>query len=724
MSTKCLPATSFKYSNGGDDSFVAEPDFNLALLPMQSTTGKYGVLVADFDGDGRTDILRWSDTPAENALYISRGDGAFVADASFNIKDQNLFKSDGCYISIVGDFNGDGLPDILRYSSAKNSSGFTCTTFSNNRLYVNKGDGSFATQTISVPLLRAAITDTADGAIFYVIDINGDGILDLLTTLADKATNSQCSNSICTRIYLGSTSGAFSELTGSNVAAMSLFTSPAQGYNANAAQLSNMGDFNGDGLVDIAVAASYYLSRGDGNFDPVTSGLVCSPFSQYPEISIDYNGDGRSDCLVRAVSPASNYLKYADTFGASAYSLQATFNLKSAGHELAGTDIGVIAADFDGDGFQDILRWEGDATKNILFASNGDGTFTASTTFNLNTAFTRLSKDDGSYATILGDFTGRGHVEMLRVVSDPKTGAATSNQLYTRVNSTSPDLMVETANGLGAKQTVTYVSLANSAGRYVSDRSTQFAASGALVDVAIPIYVASTVQMDSGVGSTRVAEEFSYFGQKIDRFGGGLLGFREIRTQRVAPDGSLMTTVTSYSQAFPYVGRAESQRVYKAGMNSLSGVPALSQSDLLYCDALSAASPADAVTNGESCPKGSNKIVQPYLLYSKTSGQDLDGSQLPTSTRQFTINKSGVVTQAVETTTGTVAGAQQQFVTKSVNTPLTDDTACTAVDACRWLIGRISSNSVTKTVPTVMLPTSAGTAPNAAATKGTLVISP
>src|SRR5205823_11051535 len=138
--------------------------------------------------------------------------------------------------------------------------------------------------------------------------------------------------------------------------------------------------------------------RGDGNFDPVGAGSACG----YP---IDFNGDGRSDCLRPGSdgNTASNRLLVAD--GSGLLPQVAGFNLVNAGQDLTGptTSTGelfpyFVVLDINGDGRQDILRWKDDPAQTALYLSNGDGSFTSSTVFPLffNTATTQLKKTDGS----------------------------------------------------------------------------------------------------------------------------------------------------------------------------------------------------------------------------------------------------------------------------------------------------------------------------------------
>lgn len=130
-STRCLPATAFSYSPGFQPALVKATnlDAGLAQAKLSSTDAKYGVLVGDFNGDGLSDILRWAETQAENELWTSKGDGTFVRLGGFNLTgsggmapdDHQLFRSDGCYASFIVDVNGDGIADLVRMPSSVDS---------------------------------------------------------------------------------------------------------------------------------------------------------------------------------------------------------------------------------------------------------------------------------------------------------------------------------------------------------------------------------------------------------------------------------------------------------------------------------------------------------------------------------------------------------------------------------------------------------------------------
>ena len=804
-SVKCLPATTFNYADGGSEAYQANANFassTLTTLPMISTSNTYSVLTGDFNGDAKTDFLRLGDTPTDNQLWLSRGDGTFnhipegASAGQFNLNTQKLFSSDGCYSSVVADFNGDGIADVLRTVQATNNSGGSCPTTDTNVLFIGNGDGSFQapraltgidlssvkevyTSSVSncvlasLPLRDGDILAMADipdmdvaltfggrcynyrksiGKNFYVLDVNGDGIPDIVTTVNPAYYVSYASGDsvptpdqactapiICTHVYLGSASGAFTELTSTNLANHSVYADPPAGR----AGLfkPNVVDVDGDGQSDLSVGKNgVWRSNGDGNF------TLLSGYGSTCVTPIDFNGDGRADCLISSAAGASSNSLYASNGIASATTPR--FNLTHIGQELttptgSALALGSMVVDINGDGRSDVLRWADDPTKNTVYLSNGDGSFTTSTSFNLTGTDYQLKKGDGSVEFIVGDFTGHGTTEILRMVASPVAGTATSNQLYTKTDVTPPDQLVSVTSGSGAITTLYYVPLTNPTpsngvsgsygARYTSDRSTSVApnpnaAVFPQVDVSYPMYVVASSQADSGVGSAKVVTEYSYLGLKADLTGRGLLGFREVRRQGPGPDlnASALSVFTQYLQKHPYIGAASRSDTRLSTVNNTSA-QLLSTTTNAYCDLTSqtadynaALTAAQADQMNVFCPTIA-KVQRPYLLWTKETGADLGGSTLPTITTQNTFLPSGDPGTILVTTKGNVAGAPQIFTKTTTNAYVLDNTG-----ADYWVLGRLSSARVQSTVPNVLpsLSTTAGFAPYAAATKGAAPLPP
>ena len=143
--TRCMPPARFNYVGSGMYR-VASTSFNLGSTNLSSMDSKYGVLAGDFNGDGRTDLIRWAENAAETQLLQSNGDGSFTSAATTLTSMGALSKSDGCVSSSVADANGDGLVDIIRVFNNKNSNGDSCGQTARAEFLINQGSGTFQTR--------------------------------------------------------------------------------------------------------------------------------------------------------------------------------------------------------------------------------------------------------------------------------------------------------------------------------------------------------------------------------------------------------------------------------------------------------------------------------------------------------------------------------------------------------------------------------------------------
>ncbi len=745
--TTCMPATSFTYDPGTSTVFAPSAAFaaNMGTTPLTSTDGSRGVLIGDFNGDGRSDILVWAKDPTQNKLYTSNGDGNFTLSTTFNLTGTNnqLFTTDGCYYAMVADFNGDGLPDILRYASATGSSNVPCTNPGTSVLYLNNGNGSFTTAPIVGVTLQRLISSPPNnycgapntpcttswqaGMNFYLLDVDGDGKLDIVTSMLRQGQapfvpntgngigspisyGTACPNSICTHVYKGDGTGHFTDITPASMQAQMIFVNPS----ATIGEPAHVADVNGDGLPDLVamqngpstLSATTWLSNGDGSFTPMAAAALCN----YP---IDFNGDGHADCLTAGGSAATNTLTVAS--GSSTMPLVANFNLTATGQELNN----VVPVDVDGDGRTDLIRWKDDYTQNVVYLSNGDGTFRTSTSFNLNTADYALQKGDGTKQFVTGDFTGHGNVEILRMVASPVSGAtATTNQLFLKAAMTPPETLTQVTTGSGIAHKLTWVSIANSASGQIGPRFTQAPLPAyPLQNMTMPMWVVATVQSGTGVGGSTVNTEYAYNGLRVGLDGRGMLGFMKMIEQHVAPNNSVTRLETTYLQDRGYVGSAGVVQSYDQGIGS--GGHLLSETTSAYCDTTSSAALPAITTFGTAptpCPSTA-LIERPYLYQTVAEGWDIDSQRtaLPVTTTTNTFDAEGNPAVIVSTTTGTVAGASQTS-TKTVNNNYSGEDIAGDHWVLNHLVGATVNNVVANALPNVT--TSSGTGAHAADRSG------
>ena len=137
------------------------------------------ILALDLNGDGRTDILKLvrtnrPDTGGRHLLYLSEGNGSFrLVDNPEGLSTVSLTgQSAGLAWILPGDYNGDGLADILHFHHDGGS---------NTWLALSQGDGTFRTIKPVPGLVGAAFPSNLNDCQIVAGDFNGDGLTDFCT---------------------------------------------------------------------------------------------------------------------------------------------------------------------------------------------------------------------------------------------------------------------------------------------------------------------------------------------------------------------------------------------------------------------------------------------------------------------------------------------------------------------------------------------------------------
>jgi len=234
-------------------------------------------------------------------------------------------------------------------------------------------------------------------------DFNGDGKLDAV--VADSG-NTSTNDPGGLSVFLGNGDGTFQ---------------PAIPVNAGKNPVSVVvGDFNGDGNGDIVVAdagdrpngfISVLLGNGDGNFQaPIATSVGHAPFN----LSVgDFDGDGKLDV---AVSDFGNVAP--GDFGAAYILLgKGDGTFVAAVPVSAGENpVSLVSADFNGDGKLDLAVADEHDPSTIdhggvsILLGNGDGTFQAPRFFGISlfptSVFAGDLNGDGSPDLVLSGFIG------------------------------------------------------------------------------------------------------------------------------------------------------------------------------------------------------------------------------------------------------------------------------------------------------------------------------
>jgi hypothetical protein len=241
----------------------------------------------------------------------------------------------------VGDFNGDGKADLAAANEFNNTVS----------VLLGKGDGTFAAAPSS------PITGLTNPASVAVGDFNHDGKLDLAVALSASPGPNGGSNG-AVEVLLGNGDGTFQTAPNSPVSV------------PNPASMA-VGDFNRDGIPDLAVASGdntvrVLISNGDGSF--VTTERV--PVGSNPSsVAVgDFNHDGTLDLAVANQNDGTVSVRLGLGDG--------TFGFAPNGAIPTGNGArSVVVGDFDGNGTPDLAVVNQGANNVSLLLGNGDGTF-------------------------------------------------------------------------------------------------------------------------------------------------------------------------------------------------------------------------------------------------------------------------------------------------------------------------------------------------------------
>jgi uncharacterized protein (DUF2141 family) len=271
----------------GDGTFQNAVNFSTGIAPV-------AIITADLNGDGKLDLVTANNCgyscnsgPGDAlSVLLGNGDGTFQPSVEYHLTDLN-----NAVGVAAGDVNGDGKLDLVAvdYCASRTCNGDGSLL----SILLGNGDGTFQAPT-NVP------TDNYPSAA-ALADINGDGKLDMVVAVGGLviagATRGPLdfpglSNPGYVAVLLGNGDGTFEKGveydTGSQPAAIAV------------------GDFNGDGKLDVATSnlgdlsatsgtASILLGNGDGTLQ----GHIDYPAAFAPQALAvsDFNRDGRLDLV-------------------------------------------------------------------------------------------------------------------------------------------------------------------------------------------------------------------------------------------------------------------------------------------------------------------------------------------------------------------------------------------------------------------------------------------
>ncbi len=328
-----------------------------------------GVALFDYDNDGRLDIFFVNGAPLSdptpkgtipqksgpkywNRLYHQKKDGTFE-----DVTEKAGLQGTGYGMGVaVGDYDNDGYEDLY------------VTAYGGNKLYHNNGDGTFSDVTA-----RAGVGGSGWSTSAAWVDLDGDGFLDLvvLRYLEWDFDDIWCGEhkegyrAYChpdyfkparPLVYHNNGDGTFTE-----VAEKLGLSKPAKGLGVALA------DYDRDGHIDLFFANDsmveyLYHNKGDGTFEEV--GLVSEVAVDidgrtYAGMGVDfadYNNDGWPDIVITDLAN-QRYALYQNNGDGTFTYVSTPSGL--AGMTLAHSGWGVRLFDFDNDGWKDLLVAQG-----------------------------------------------------------------------------------------------------------------------------------------------------------------------------------------------------------------------------------------------------------------------------------------------------------------------------------------------------------------------------
>ena len=253
-----------------------------------STTGWQAHGIGDFDGDGKNDLL-WRDAES-GQLAVWTMDGAnVVTNATTSVNPGVFTSTTGWQVQGIGDFDGDGKSDIL-WRDAR--TGQTAVWFMS---------GSSVTSSSNTNVSSGAYTATAGWQVNGVGDFNGDGKSDILWRQIETGR---------TAIWFMSEA---SKVGGKNTSVQAGAYTSTTGW-----QVNGVGDFNRDGKADIlwrnaesGATVVWFMSgsaRTSSSNTSLQAGAYTSTTGWHVQGVGDFNGDGRSDILLRYAGTGQTFI--------------------------------------------------------------------------------------------------------------------------------------------------------------------------------------------------------------------------------------------------------------------------------------------------------------------------------------------------------------------------------------------------------------------------------
>lgn len=500
------------------------PDFELSTTNIQNTSYGADYTMGDFNGDGKTDVARafrnydqgtkvfhhWS-------VSYSNGDGTTFNEVYMGSLE---FFYDGEFAYFVsGDFNGDGLCDLVMVKAYPNSQ----NVHYKPTYYFSNGTGFDA-------MYNLFPNSIIDNHYFKVVDMNGNGIEELL--LVKNMTSNI-------------THFAAYEYNYPNV--ISLFTNPPTAvghyFEHQAEDLFPIepGDFNGNGKTDLLVnteeleSTIFQLDVENGIVTELNESRFGFPNKYHRVFTGDFNGDGIRDILTYAYTNPDYFWELHYFNGKDEWQQGSSPITKIVDPGASNSDYHYVISDYNGDSKSDILEVYNELDGIIIVGSWFNIYYSNGINFTKKSnLFEELNPYDDHKSTN-HDYNGDGKSDcfLKSYWSNPRS------IIFLNKNE-QVNLIKKITNGFGHETELTYKPLTNNT-IYTKGGGAAYP----FIDIQPAFNVVTGVDSDNGIGGSKITN-YLYEGAKLHKEGKGFLGFEKLTTISNPNTSNSSKTVTSF----------------------------------------------------------------------------------------------------------------------------------------------------------------------------------